>query len=237
MKLRLSLAILAGKLTAMVSRTYGHKGSSLPGMVARRIYPGALRDLAAQVGRGILVVSGTNGKTTTTNMIAGILSEAGYKVTSNLEGANLITGVTTSLIKDAGIGGKITCDYAVLEVDEASVPRVLKEVKPGLLVLTNFFRDQLDRYWELDKITGIIREALGQQKQMNLILNADDPWCQFQITNFPALFYGMGPNNSPHGPAPRPGKASSVPSAVMLLHTNISTTASWGGTTARAVIL
>ena len=82
MKLRLSLAILAGKLTAMVSRTYGHKGSSLPGMVARRIYPGALRDLAAQVSRGILVVSGTNGKTTTTNMIAGILSEAGYKVTN-----------------------------------------------------------------------------------------------------------------------------------------------------------
>ncbi|HHU86678.1 MAG TPA: DUF1727 domain-containing protein [Peptococcaceae bacterium] len=196
MKLRLSLAILAGKLTAMVSRTYGHKGSSLPGMVARRIYPGALRDLAAQVSRGILVVSGTNGKTTTTNMIAGILSEAGYKVTSNLEGANLITGVTTSLIKDAGIGGKITCDYAVLEVDEASVPRVLKEVKPGLLILTNFFRDQLDRYWELDKITGIIREALGQQKQMNLILNADDPLvAQYQkITNFPALFYGMGPN-------------------------------------------
>lgn len=196
MKLRLSLAILAGKFAAMVSRTYGHKGSSLPGMVARRIYPGALRDLAAQVGRGILVVSGTNGKTTTTNMIARVLSEAGYKVTSNLEGANLITGVTTSLVKDAGIGGKIRCDYAVLEVDEASVPRVLKEVKPGVVILTNFFRDQLDRYWELDKITGIIREALGQQKQMTLILNADDPLvAQFKkLTNLPAVFYGMGAN-------------------------------------------
>ena len=80
----LSLAILAGKLTAMVSRTYG-QGSSLPGMVARRIYPGALRDLAAQVSRGSLW-SGTNGKTTT-QYDCRILSEAGYKVTSNLGGS------------------------------------------------------------------------------------------------------------------------------------------------------
>jgi len=196
LNLRLSLAILAGKLAAMASRTYGNKGSSLPGMVARRIYPGTLQDLAAQVGRGILVVSGTNGKTTTTNMIATVLREAGYKLSSNMEGANLITGVTTSFIRDAGIRGKISCDYAVLEVDEASLPRVLKEVKPGVLILTNFSRDQLDRYEELDRITGIIREALVQQKQMTLILNADDPLvAQFQrSTSFPTVFYGMDPN-------------------------------------------
>ncbi len=194
MNLRLSLAILAGKFTAMVSRIHGHKGSSLPGMVARKIYPGALRDLAAQVSRGVLVVSGTNGKTTTTNMLTGILSEAGYRVSSNLEGANLITGVTTSLVRDAGIRGKLPCDYAVLEVDEASMPRVLREVKADVVIITNIFRDQLDRYWELDKTTGAIREGLGQQKQVTLILNADDPLAaQFQrITGFPAVFYGLG---------------------------------------------
>jgi UDP-N-acetylmuramyl tripeptide synthase len=197
LKLRLSLAILAGKITAWVSRFYGHKGSSLPGVVARRIYHGALRDLAAQVGRGVLVISGTNGKTTTTNMIVKILGDAGYKVTSNLEGANLITGVTASLIKDAGIWGKLNCDYAVLEVDEASMPGVLREVNAGVVVLTNFFRDQLDRYWELDKITGIIHDALHKQKQATLILNADDPLvAQFQkTTSVPALFYGLGAND------------------------------------------
>ena len=154
-------------------------------------------------------------------MIATVLREAGINCLPTWR-ANLITGVTTSFIRDAGIRGKISCDYAVLEVDEASLPRVLKEVKPGVLILTNFSRDQLDRYEELDRITGIIREALVQQKQMTLILNADDPLvAQFQrSTSFPTVFYGMDPNEQTRGPASRPGKASSVPSAAIFLHTS-----------------
>lgn len=194
MNLRLSLAILAGKTAAWLSRLRGHRGSSLPGMVALKIYPRILLELSRQVRRGIIVTSGTNGKTTTSNMIADVLSGAGYRIIANREGANLITGVTTAFIRQAGVWGKVSCDYAVLEVDEASMPGVLGQVTPKVVVLTNFFRDQLDRYWELDKITGIIRDSLNKHKQTTLVLNADDPLvAQFsKTTGLPALFYGLG---------------------------------------------
>lgn len=194
MNLKLSAAILAGKIASWLSRTRGHRGSSLPGLIARKIYTGSLRDLAARVRGGIIVISGTNGKTTTTNMVAGILNDAGYKVIANREGANLITGVTTSFIMSAGIGGNIDCDYAVLEVDEASMPVVLEEITPRVVVLTNFFRDQLDRYWELDKIIGVIRDSLHKHKRTTLILNADDPLvAQFRKTaGLPVIFFGLG---------------------------------------------
>lgn len=194
MNLRVSAAIAAGKIAFWLSKKKGYKGSSLPGMVALKIYPGTLRDLAAQVRKQIIVVSGTNGKTTTSNMIFGILRDAGYKNIANLEGANLIAGVTTSFIKSAGLGGKIDCDFAVLEVDEATIPIVLAELSPGVVVLTNFFRDQLDRYWELDKVTGVILESLkNHKKNITLILNADDPLvAQFEkTTGLPVVFYGL----------------------------------------------
>lgn len=194
MKLKLTAAIAAGKIVSWLSRSRGYQGTSLPGKVARRIYSGSLRDLARQVRKKIIVISGTNGKTTTGNMIAGILSAAGYDVIANREGANMINGVTTSFILRAGARGKISCDYAVLEVDEASMPAVLAEVTPDVVVLTNFFRDQLDRYWELEKIIGVIRGALVKLKQTTLVLNADDPLvAQFAaVTKLPSVYYGLG---------------------------------------------
>jgi len=194
LKLRLSAAILAGKTAFWLSRLRGYKGTSLPGLVARKFYRDSLRELAVQVRKKIIVVSGTNGKTTTSNMIVEILLDAGYNIIANREGANMITGVTTSFIMNAGIGGSVDCDYAVLEVDEASIPAVLAEVTPGVVVLTNFFRDQLDRYWELDKIIRVIRDALVTLKYTTLVLNADDPLvAQFaKNTGLPSVFYGLG---------------------------------------------
>jgi len=194
LKLRLSAAILAGKIAFWLSRFLGYKGSSLPGLVAHKIYPGTLRNLASQVRKGIIIISGTNGKTTTSNMVAEMLLDAGYSIVANREGANMITGVTTSFIRSAGPGGRVNCDYAVLEVDEASMPVVLAEVTPGIVVLTNFFRDQLDRYWELDKIIEVIRDSLMTLNNATLVLNADDPLvAQFRITTgLPSVFYGLG---------------------------------------------
>jgi UDP-N-acetylmuramyl tripeptide synthase len=194
MNLRVSAAVAAGKIAFWLSKKKGHKGSSLPGMVALKIYSGTLRELAAQVRKQIIVVSGTNGKTTTSNMLFGILSAAGYKNIANLEGANLVSGVTASFIKSAGLNGTIDCDYAVLEVDEATMPIVLQELSPGTVILTNFFRDQLDRYWELDKVTGVIRKSLKNSgKNITLVLNADDPLAaQFErTTGLPVVFYGL----------------------------------------------
>ena len=203
MKIRLTAAILAGKIASWFSRLRGHKGSSLPGLIARKICPGCLRDLSDQVRKEIILITGTNGKTTTTNMIAGILNCTGYKIIANLEGANMISGIATSFIMNTGIGGRIDCDYAVLEVDEASLPGVLEEVTPGPVVITNFFQDQLDRYWEIDKVVGIIRCSLSKYKSANLILNADDPLvAQFcNNTGLPVMFYGLNEYKQPvnHG--------------------------------------
>lgn len=199
MKLRLTSAILAGKSAAKLSRICGNDGSSLPGKLARVLYPPALKELAGQVRRSIIVVSGTNGKTTTANMITGVLQEAGFKVISNREGANMISGITTSFIMNSFTSGKIDCDYAVIETDEASIPDVLKNLSPKVVVLTNFFRDQLDRYWELEKVIGVIRDSLLEHRQATLVLNADDPLvAQFQEkTGLQSYFFGLaGDENS-----------------------------------------
>ena len=106
MNLRVSAAVAAGKIAHWLSRRQGHKGSSLPGLVAQKLCPGVLRDLAAQVRQQIVIVSGTNGKTTTSNMIFGILRDAGYKTIAKLEGAKLAAGDTACIVNKARIDGK-----------------------------------------------------------------------------------------------------------------------------------
>lgn len=170
------LALWTARAAQRLSLTLGKgKGSSLPGMVALKIYPGILRWFAGQSRLGTVMVTGTNGKTTTNNMLAQIISSSGYKVLVNSEGANLITGVTTAFIRSANLWGKIDCDYAVLEVDEAAFPAVAARVHPDTVVVTNFFRDQLDRYGELDTTVGMVARALNNLHGTRLILNADDP--------------------------------------------------------------
>ncbi|WP_243174547.1 MurT ligase domain-containing protein [Desulfofundulus sp. TPOSR] len=194
-RLRLILAILVAKVIMWLVRLLGRgKGSSLPGMVALRICPGILPCLARQARRGVIMVTGTNGKTTTNNMIARVVREAGYRVVVNAEGANLITGVTAAFLKAASLSGRVDCDYALLEVDEASFPRVTRQVYPNIVVITNFFRDQLDRYGELDKTISLIREALVQLSGTRLVLNADDPLVAplAASTGKEAFYYGLG---------------------------------------------
>ncbi len=213
MKINLFCAVVTGRMVALASRLSGHGGSSLPGLVAGKIYHRCLHDLAGQVRKGIIMVTGTNGKTTTTNMIAGILEKARFKVVANYEGANMASGVTTSFIMKAGLSGKIDCDYAIIEVDEASVPGVMKELNPEIVVITNFFRDQLDRYWEIEKVVGVIRDALNKYGYANLVLNADDPLvAQFgRITRLPATFYGIGRHGQSTATSTRTREAKRCP--------------------------
>lgn len=193
MRIKLFMAIVAARITAYICRRRGRGGTVLPGLVSRAIFPRVLSVLSRQVRCGIVAVTGTNGKTTTANMIAQALDRAGFKVIANREGANLLSGITTSLVMSAGLAGNIDCDFAVLEVDEASVPRVLSEVRPKAVALTNFFRDQLDRYLELDKIVNKVSDALKDLSGATLVLNADDPLvAQFEkSTGLPAVFYGL----------------------------------------------
>jgi UDP-N-acetylmuramyl tripeptide synthase len=126
------LAIMAGKILISLSRLLGNQGTDFPGRVARKIYPGILKELAANIEEEIFIVTGTNGKTTTSNMIAAILKEKGYSLVHNSAGANMLTGVTTAFIQASDIWGRNSFDYALLEVDEAYVPLLIKETRPGL---------------------------------------------------------------------------------------------------------
>jgi len=191
--IRLTAAILAGKAAYCVSRLGGGKGSSLPGVVALRIYPGILRVLAGQVENGAIVVTGTNGKTTTNNMLARVLESYGNRLVVNREGANLMNGVTAAFLKESSLRGCLNRHWALLEADEAAFPYIAEIVKPRVVIVTNFFRDQLDRYGELDKTVSLIRTTLTKLSSAKLVLNADDPLvAQLADTGLPRVFYGVG---------------------------------------------
>ncbi len=173
-RIRLVLAILVGKISIIISRLLGNQGSNFPGKMARRIYPSILKELALQVKGKIIVITGTNGKTTTTNMLARIISETGAALIHNESGANMLAGITTAFIEKSGLISRKQFDYALLETDEAHVPLLLNELNPSLLLITNFFSDQLDRFGELDNIIKMIKDAVNN-REIDLLLNADDP--------------------------------------------------------------
>lgn len=175
-RLRYRIAIWAGKLAILALRRLGRGGSALPGKVARAIEPRILQRLAAQCRRGVIVVTGTNGKTTTARMLAGMLRQAGRTVVHNRAGANLMSGLTSAFLEAADWAGRLDADLAVMEVDEATVPRAARELRPVGMVVTNFFRDQLDRYGELDRTVALVGEGLATLAPAGVaLLCADDP--------------------------------------------------------------
>ena len=175
--IRLMTAILAGKVVGFASRRLGRGGgTNLPGLVARRIYPATLRALSARLKGGVILVAGTNGKTTTTRMIATALENAGRHVLHNRAGANLVSGLTASTLAGSSLHGQLQAELGLFEVDEAALPQAIAETNPRLVLLHNLFRDQLDRYGEVDTIMRQWRTALERlPASATVLLNADDP--------------------------------------------------------------
>src|ERR687894_269502 len=174
---RLSAAILAARAARFASQALQRGGgSTVPGVVARRVDPEVLAKLSRRLRLGSVAITGTNGKTTTTRMISRILRAAGVKVVNNSTGANLVTGVTAALISDSGLSGRPAAEMGLFEVDEASVPKVAAEAEIGILAVLNLFRDQLDRYGELAYTGKVIASAFGDLPEDGaVVLNADDP--------------------------------------------------------------
>lgn len=188
-----NISIIGAKLAKKASQTIGKGGSNIPGVVARKIDIHILKKLSSQV-KDIILVTGTNGKTTTSNLLANILRESGKKVIHNTEGANLITGITASFINHSSITGKVIADIAVIEVDEATTVKVLKEITPKAIIINNFFRDQLDRFGEIDILIKKIEDAI-KPVDTTLILNADDPFVvRFKKLKKESLFFGLNKN-------------------------------------------
>jgi len=193
--LRRAAAIAAGKIAGLASRVLRvGGGTTLPGVVARRIAPDILRYLSAALPGGVIVVGGTNGKTTTTRMIAAILAADGRRVLHNRAGANLVTGLTATALGGSTLTGRLRADLGLFETDEAALPRALDETQPQLVLLHNLFRDQLDRYGEVDTIASAWRAALEQLPARTIVLlNADDPAIAALGDRLPlqVLYYGL----------------------------------------------
>src|SRR5467141_1526279 len=175
--MRRTAAVWAGKATGALSRISRlGGGTTLPGDVARAIDPDVLRKLSRDLKQGAIVVTGTNGKTTTARLLSWLLEGAGHRVVANRAGANLIFGVTAAALNRAGSDGKLKADWGVFEIDEASLPKAVEEIQPRATLVLNLFRDQLDRYGELESIARKIEKALASQSETaRAILNADDP--------------------------------------------------------------
>jgi UDP-N-acetylmuramyl tripeptide synthase len=169
------VAIIIAKMASISIRLLGlGMASHLPGKLAQKIYPQVLSYLAKQLNNNCLAVAGTNGKSTTSGLLASILGQANYQIIHNREGANLIPGITTAFIQAANWNGTLNGNFALLEVDEAALPLLARVVKFKSIIVTNLYRDQLDRYGELDKTARLITQGINE-KNSRAILNADDP--------------------------------------------------------------
>ncbi|PTE72999.1 Mur ligase family protein [Staphylococcus devriesei] len=174
------------KLARKASIAAGKKGTDLPGQIARRVDQNILRKLATQVD-DIVFISGTNGKTTTSNLIGHTLKVNNINIIHNNEGANMAAGITSAFIMQSTKQTKV----AVIEIDEGSIPRVLKEVTPSMFVFTNFFRDQMDRFGEIDIMVNNIAKSISN-KGIKLLLNMDDPFVsRLKIASETIVYYGM----------------------------------------------
>jgi UDP-N-acetylmuramyl tripeptide synthase len=194
--LRQTLAIATGKTLLEILHRTGRGGTAFPGLVATKIAPHILRDLTARLPGGSAMVIGTNGKTTTTRLFATILETAGVKVANNRSGSNLIRGLTSTLLNQASLRGKLTADMGLFEVDEAAFPQAQAEIQPRLILMNNLFRDQLDRYGEIDTIRKRWAESIKTLAPgTKLILNADDPsmayLARFAPEGVKTVFFGL----------------------------------------------
>lgn len=194
-RVRLGLAVAVAKtVTSLVRVLRLGSASVLPGEISRRLHPRLLSLLSEQVSQGIIFVVGTNGKTTTSLLLRTILERQGWRVTHNETGANLINGLITTLLGDANLIGQLKTDYAILEVDENILPLVLQDCQPKFILALNLFRDQLDRYGEVDIISQRWQKAIAPlSPDTVVVLNADDPTLSHlgQQLHQQVLFFGL----------------------------------------------
>jgi len=177
MGLRTSLATVAGRVVTWGARRFRiGGGTALPGFLALQLHPGLLRELARQLPHGTIVIAGTNGKTTTARAVAALLETSGLAVVHNRSGSNLPRGIASAFIEASSLTGRIRGDIGVVEVDEFALPAAVQALQPRMLVLLNLFRDQLDRYGELETVARTWRAALAALPSDALVVvNADDP--------------------------------------------------------------
>lgn len=172
MKIRTFISVAACKMTRLILRKLGKGGTNVPGRVALRLYPKLLGVLAQNVTT--IIVTGTNGKTTTSRMIEKSLADSGIRYFANKSGANMLSGITAEFAMNSTLGGKNKYDVALVECDEAAFKMVSRYVDAKCVVVTNVFRDQLDRYGEVTHTLNSILTGIKNSPNATVCLNADD---------------------------------------------------------------
>ena len=199
MNIRAFFAILLCKLLRGISRVLHRGGTAMPGRWALKLCPNLLEILARDVKT--VAITGTNGKTTSARMIEQAFAQQGLSYFANRSGANLISGITTEFVMNSSLGGKCRKEYAVIECDEAAAVRVFGQLKPRVIVVTNLFRDQLDRYGEVTHTLENIRSGISGAPDAVLCLNADCSLTASLADDLPnrAVLFGINQGAVPSG--------------------------------------
>ncbi len=187
------LAVWLGKLTLLALRLIGRRGNALPGLVVEKVFPRYLSRAMAGLPEGVVVVSGTNGKTTTTKMVATVLSER-LRVLTNDTGSNFVRGAITATVEHASWSGRLRYDVAVFELDEAWAVRFVERVEPQRALLLNVMRDQLDRFGEIDTTARLLGKVAAATTG-HVVLNRDDERIAALAADTRAAvsYYGVAP--------------------------------------------
>ena len=193
MDLRLFMAIIIGKIISFFIKFIGGGATAAPGLAALKIDPNLVKKLSQKIKYGSIIVSGTNGKTTTARLISDILSNR-FHLIHNRAGSNLLRGIASTMIGESSPFGKLDFNLAIWEVDEATLDAAIENTKPKIIVLLNLFRDQLDRYGEVDTIRIKWQKILSKlPKDMTVVLNSDDPLVSILAKSFKGkvVFFGV----------------------------------------------
>ena len=182
------MTVLITKILIFILKFRGG-GSSLPGKVALKLNPNILAKLARNWQ--VILVTGTNGKTTTSHMIYNVLKSEGLAVMNNSAGANMTAGIVAAFIKDYRFFDVRSNKYAVIEVDEAYLRHVTKMIHPTMIVVTNIFRDQLDRYGETTTTYRFILDGIKNVPDAKLILNGDESMLGNMPVENPCVYFGF----------------------------------------------
>ncbi len=185
---------LLGKAVRSIARLRGG-GSALPGLFVEKIDPAFIKRTLAPLPHGVVVVSGTNGKTTTTKMVVELLEGQGLKVFTNRTGSNFTRGVAAALLGEVDNHGVLHADIAVLELDEAHAVHFVRAIPPRYSLLLNVMRDQLDRFGEIDTTAGMLA-SIARHTTDTVVLNREDPRVAAiapQLTYQKAVYFGLAP--------------------------------------------
>jgi len=183
-----------GKSVRGLTRLKGTGGHALPGLVVERLLPRYLASMLAQLPDGVVVITGTNGKTTTTKMVVELLRANGKRVLTNPTGSNFTRGIISSLTHQAKLSGHLPFDIGIFELDEAYARHFVAQVKPKWVLALNVMRDQLDRFGELDTAARLIADTMLEATE-GVIINDDDARLVAHAlqANKHTMYFGVAP--------------------------------------------